>query len=188
MIRQGYARLLVALVAAIGLHALFLIHSGDPTLTISAVPGGEPLQVALSPHAQREYPAAAQTAKQASERESRTNDQPTAEPVKSQRDAEAGNAVVEALPDVAAMAQVPVAVQATILAKIGYPRQARRRGLEGQAEFRFDVNRQAVQQVSMLVSSGHPILDQAARRGLLSVGSLPLHDGSYQLPVIFRLQ
>ncbi len=85
-------------------------------------------------------------------------------------------------------AMVPAEIQATILANVSYPRQARRRGWEGEAAFRFNINSQSVQSVTMLTSTGYPVLDRAARRGLISMRTLPLKDGDYRLPVVFRLQ
>lgn len=197
MIRQGHVRLLVALVAALSLHALLLVRADDSALTIAARSEGDLLQVALLPQAEKRHQPVSQESKPVTKTEAR---QPAPEPVLKQeraplsesvsQEAEAKADESSVLPqsEEAVMAQVPAAVQSIILAKVNYPWRARRRGFEGIAEFRFDVNRQAIQQVSMLVSSGYPVLDRAARRGILSAGSLPLDDGSYRLPVTFQLK
>ncbi len=192
MIRQGHVRLLVALLAAVSLHALLLMRTDDSSLTITAQSEGDLLQVALLAQAERPHKPVKREAKQpsnpASELTLRRRAIPMVEQGIQDVEEETSESSVSPESEDVVMAQVPAAVQSIILAKVDYPRQARRRGYEGKAEFRFDVSRQAVQQVSMLVSSGYPVLDKAARKGLLSVGSLPLNDGSYRLPVIFRLQ
>lgn len=83
---------------------------------------------------------------------------------------------------------MPVDIQKKILTQVSYPMRARRLGWEGRAEFQVNVRNQDVQQVTMLLSTGHAMLDHAAQKGIVSIASLPLSDGSYRLPVVFRLQ
>jgi len=83
---------------------------------------------------------------------------------------------------------IPADIQQLILARVDYPMQARRHGWQGQAELRFNVSRQSIGQLTMLISSGYPLLDRAAQRGIVSLDHIPLSDGAYRLPVVFRLQ
>jgi len=83
---------------------------------------------------------------------------------------------------------LPVDIQKRILTRVTYPRRARRLGWEGKAEFRIYVIGRGIQQVTMLLSSGHALLDRAAKKGINSIDVLPLHDGLYRFPVVFRLQ
>jgi len=78
--------------------------------------------------------------------------------------------------------------QSMLLASIAYPHMARRRGWQGKGEFRLLIARKNVRKVSVLASTGHRLLDQAARQGLLAARRVPLDDGMYKLPVEFRLQ
>ncbi len=203
---QGHVRLLAALVAAASLHALLLMRGDDSTLTITTRSAGDPLQVALLPQAERhhrsDHPESKSVTEMGAKTEARQSSIVSPEPILRQEKAPLSDSVlreaeakahesennISSRSEKIVMAQVPAAVQSTILAKVDYPWRARRRGFEGIAEFRFDVSRQAIQQVSMLTSSGYPVLDRAARRGILSAGSLPLDDGSYRLPVIFQLK
>lgn len=83
---------------------------------------------------------------------------------------------------------VPQHVQRQILAEVHYPRQARRRGWQGSAEIQFDVHQQSIQAVRLLASTGYPILDRAAQRGLSAVQHISLSNGLYRMPIVFRLQ
>ncbi len=85
-------------------------------------------------------------------------------------------------------ATLAAGVQAMLLANIHYPRQARRHGWQGAAEFQFDIDSQNIRNITMLVSTGHTILDRAARRGLSGIARVPVADGQYRLPVAFRLR
>jgi len=84
--------------------------------------------------------------------------------------------------------RLPQSIQQQIMAEVHYPLQARRRGWQGKAEFQLDVQQQGIQHVIMLASSGYPILDRAAQRGIAAVTRLPLSNGMYRLPIVFRLQ
>lgn len=83
---------------------------------------------------------------------------------------------------------VPDALQTQILAQVHYPNRARRRGWQGDTTLEFSIQQQAVQHITLAESSGFDALDQAAFEALTSLASLPLSDGRYRLPVIFRLQ
>jgi len=83
---------------------------------------------------------------------------------------------------------IPQHIQSDIIASVHYPRQARRRGWQGEAQFLLNINAQTIQAVTMLASTGYPILDRAAQRGLSAVHHIPLSNGLYQMPVSFRLQ
>jgi TonB family protein len=85
-------------------------------------------------------------------------------------------------------AVVPMHVQRQLLARVHYPRVARRHGWQGRVELQLDIRQQSIQEISTLVSSGRPVLDRAARRGLKQVGYIALADGLYRMPVTFRLQ
>jgi len=183
MLKRSYARLMVALFAAITLHALLLIKADDSTLTIATDSSSSLLQVALMPkQLDRSSKLAVfpeQGKKAALEPVNQATDLPeNQESIPS----------VKQLPDSVETKLVPEDIQATILAHVSYPRQARRLGWEGEAEFRLDVHNRSVQQVTMLGSTGHSILDRAAHLGILSAGPLALNNGSYRLPVVFRLQ
>ena len=83
---------------------------------------------------------------------------------------------------------IPSQIKHTILANIMYPRQAKRHGWEGQVDIQLEIGEQSIKTVTILQSSGHQILDNAARKGIVAMRSLPLSNGVYKLPVIFRLQ
>jgi len=78
--------------------------------------------------------------------------------------------------------------QAMLLANIHYPPQARRHGWQGAGEFQLDIDSQSISRVTMLMSTGHAILDRAVRRGLDNVEHVPVANGQYRLPVEFHLQ
>ena len=83
---------------------------------------------------------------------------------------------------------VPQGVQARILAQVHYPRLARRHGWQGRAEFQLDIQQQSIHAVTLLASTGYPVLDRAAHRGLNAIHMIPLSNGLYRMPVVFRLQ
>lgn len=211
MIKSGYVRLVAASVAAIGLHGLLLVWIGDSSFTVATAMKSDSLQVALLPAQQKQsaedrIPSIEPSSKPVIEKKQRKKSlqpealslpEPSLEYEASLEPEQAESAQIESREDALPSKQpllskeaalVPAEVQATILANVSYPRQARRRGWEGEAAFRFNINSQSIQSVTMLTSTGYPILDRAAHRGLLSIHSLPLTDGSYRLPVIFRLQ
>lgn len=203
MVKAGHVRLGVALIAAIVLHALLLLWPDHAKRMMVVNLGSDALQIALLPDQKKlrapeikQVPEplpmpAVRTVKRAINRHAQVTirsksgvpHQKTMKP-ENVKPAPAGTQQKAAIE----MSLVPSDVQRIILANISYPRQARRHGQEGKAEFRFNINRQMVQHVTMLASTGHPILDRAARHGLISMHSLPLKDGDYRLPVVFRLQ
>jgi len=211
MFKRGYARLMAASIAAIGLHALLLVWANDSTLFVATDMKSSSLHVALLPSQQsmNAFDLAkppGPISKQTIEKDRREKSLPPEgismlEPEVSYDDSseiervasdqiEDRNDVLPAKqsPSSSEAALVPVEVQATILANVTYPRQARRRGWEGEAALRFNINSQLVQSVTMHTSTGYPVLDRAARLGLVSLRTLPLKDGDYRLPVVFRLQ
>ncbi len=95
---------------------------------------------------------------------------------------------VEANSKAVQTASLPDAVRQRILAHVHYPRQARRFGWQGRVEFRLRVAEQGIHDIVLLVSTGHALLDRAARQGIEQAGRVPLVNGSYLLPVEFRLQ
>lgn len=102
---------------------------------------------------------------------------------------DAKKAAAEAAADAAPADRVlPVDVYADIMAEMHYPRMAIRRGWQGEVALRLDVRDRTIRQVTMLASSGYQLLDDAAYRGIDQIRTLPLADGYYRLPVIFRLQ
>jgi len=83
---------------------------------------------------------------------------------------------------------MPASAQSILLANIHYPRRARRHGWQGKGEFQLAIDSQSIRNITMLVSTGHAILDRAVRRGLASVDHIAIADGQYRLPVEFRIQ
>jgi len=95
------------------------------------------------------------------------------------------------LPPAMAPTMVPTMaadVQSMLLTNIHYPAQARRRGWQGAGEFQLDIDSQSIRKITMLMSTGHAILDRAVRRGLGDIEHVPVANGQYRLPVEFRLQ
>jgi len=74
-----------------------------------------------------------------------------------------------------------------IMAKVHYPRQARRRGWQGKVQLQFSVQQHHIQNIVLLHSSGYPLLDRVACRDLRQVSQTFLADGVYQMPIVFRL-
>ena len=83
---------------------------------------------------------------------------------------------------------IPKRLQMHILAQVHYPKQARRHGWQGRVELQLDIQRQSIQNVTLLASSGYSILDRAASRGVGQVKHIPLSNGLYRMPITFRLQ
>lgn len=95
------------------------------------------------------------------------------------------SATLQLSPTMAAGVQ---SMQSMLLANIHYPAQARRHGWQGAGEFQLDIDSQSIRKITMLMSTGHAILDRAVRRGLGSIEHVPVANGQYRLPVEFRLQ
>jgi len=93
-----------------------------------------------------------------------------------------------ALASVSGATAVPKNVLQRILAEVYYPMRARRHGWQGRVEFEFKVDEQAIHTITLLSSSGYPILDRAAQHGLALVHQIPLSNGLYRMPVVFHLQ
>lgn len=81
--------------------------------------------------------------------------------------------------------QIRVRIQAALI----YPPLARRLELTGITWLRFSIDPHgAAREVELARSSGHRILDQAARRTLARAGRLPWVYGRIEVPVRFSLE
>lgn len=70
-----------------------------------------------------------------------------------------------------------------------YPASARQRGLAGVSEVEFVIGVDGrAEEVRVVASSGHRILDRAARRSVQAAGVLPRVYGRLRVPVRFDLQ
>jgi len=232
MFKAGHARLLAAMIAAIGLHALFFSLLPSQNSLLLHIPEGD-LHVELlaqkqdsrpakvqhassTPHAVKEHvkpeplsqkqhishrhqqPPAPQPGTIADQQSHKTNKQVNKQTIKSnETKAVAASdtshvAIVKQSSEESAAASsgavIPRHIQKTILAQVHYPKRARRHGWQGRAEFQFNVQQKTIHKITMLASTGHPLLDRAARRGLTSVNQIPLSNGLYRMPVVFRLQ
>jgi len=219
----GHARFLLALMAAIALHALLFTLPSSSTLPTLHLPAGS-LAVELLKAQESEQnieqrsgkiPAVHKKAvlvleKSRAELQKKLNTKhkkiiatqhfkAKALPadVRSARIPEEagkpGGTTVKAVPSAAHSVHrgvnvVPDRVQKNIFTYVRYPRLARRRGWEGRAEFQLNVRKQAIQNIVLLASSGHHILDKAAKHGIEKARHIPLSDGNYLLPVEFHLQ
>lgn len=79
------------------------------------------------------------------------------------------------------------ATRINISAQVHYPKRARRQGWGGRVECGFNVHNHRLQNIVIITSSGHAILDRAAKRGLQMMGDIDLVDGDYRMPVVFDL-
>ncbi len=69
-----------------------------------------------------------------------------------------------------------------------YPPRARRWGMEGTAEVQFRIARDgSVQEVTVVKSSGFPILDRATVETLKRAAPLPVIPGTIRIPISYRL-
>ncbi len=209
---NGHVRLMAALIAAAAVHALFLalpyhvqwnLGAREQTMEISLLPPVQVRAVSLAPQKRKtDHPGkkTGQTAKAPlpSEKIDAATIKPLMRPLfhggkqKKILASESRHKKLfrktgsqRAKPHIR---PVPPNVQGSILARVSYPKVARRHGWEGTVELRLHVHSKRLEAVYLLVSSGYPVLDQAARRGLMTTRRLPLHDGTYKLPVEFRLQ
>ncbi len=231
MLKTGHARLrlLAAMIAAIGLHALFffLIPSQNSRLLltpegdlqvellaqkqtfrpakpqhVSATPRTTKEHVKPEPLPQKQYashrhqqPVVIQPRTIANQLSNEINrqiiepDEPTSATSSNTLPlADVKNSNEESATTSNGVTAIPRNIHKTILAQVHYPKWARRHGWQGSAEFQFNVQQQTIQNITMLASTGHPILDRAAMRGLTSVNQIPLSNGLYRMPVMFRLQ
>jgi protein TonB len=76
-----------------------------------------------------------------------------------------------------------------IESRIVYPEEAVRRGQEGDVLLRIRIGRGGVpSEIRIARSSGAPLLDAAARRGVVRAAPLPENPGWVEVPVRFRLR
>ncbi len=69
-----------------------------------------------------------------------------------------------------------------------YPKEARRRGIEGTARIQFLVGADGrATEVSTVESSGSALLDAAAERGAREAAPLPYVFGRLRIPVVFQV-
>lgn len=196
MFKQRYVTLGVALCAALGVHAFVLFYAVQSSVLLVDT---QPIQIDLLPQLS---PMQEQVLKE-------NIQQTTHMPVKARKAVpDKPVAPLTRLPAQAKSLPTPVAepekekvkvaqtllqmipkpIQQSILAAIVYPRQAQRRGWEGNAKFSLDIQQEMIRKVTLLVSTGYKSLDNAAQRGIASIDSLPLSDGKHILPVSFHLQ
>jgi len=83
--------------------------------------------------------------------------------------------------------ETPAQYSQQLLQHLRYPYLAQRKGWEGEVELRFAVRSQAVEALRVFSSSGYPALDDAAFQAVASA-SIPMTDGLYRLPVVFKLR
>jgi len=194
MINFGYVRFGVALCAALGLHALIYLSLGSLYPIQQVVQRSSPLEVSILPQKTTAKPLKSLKPEQVVQPRIQqqallqTNKAEIPEAKVSQRVKETSEEVAYEENTEPETVLVPQHIQTLILAKVSYPRRARRHGWEGEAELSFQINQQKVQEINMLVSTGFDVLDQAAWQALVSIASLPLNDGKYRLPVVFRIQ
>lgn len=68
-----------------------------------------------------------------------------------------------------------------------YPASARRRGIEGDVELGFSLNREGyAKQASILIGSGYAMLDQAALETVKRAEPFPADGGEYRFKLRFR--
>jgi protein TonB len=107
------------------------------------------------------------------------------------RAGEAGAAageIVDALPDAPSAEERLTEIRRRIQAALVYPPAARRRGLEGVARVQFEIGAEGrADRIELVRSSGHALLDRAAREGVLAAGVLPRVYGRIEVPVHFAL-
>ena len=76
-----------------------------------------------------------------------------------------------------------------IESRIVYPEEAVRRGQEGDVLLRIRIGRGGIpREIRIAQSSGAPLLDAAARRGVVRAAPLPQGPGWVEVPVRFRLR
>jgi protein TonB len=99
-----------------------------------------------------------------------------------------GVAFEDALPDRPSVDARLEEIRRRLQAALVYPPIARRIGLEGTAWLRFEIDREgAARDVAVARSSGHAVLDRAARQAVGRAGRLPWVYGQIEVPIRFSL-
>lgn len=97
--------------------------------------------------------------------------------------------VVDATPPVPSPHDRLAEIRRRIQQAVVYPPVARRRGLEGISRVQFEIRSDGrAGAIGLARSSGHPILDRAARQSVVDAGVLPRVHGLLVVPVEFALR
>ncbi|MDQ7058456.1 MAG: energy transducer TonB [Ghiorsea sp.] len=195
MFQPRYVAPAVALCAALGVHAFILFYNYPTTILVT---DKKMLEITLLPQVslQKKEPNTAPPVKNKTVQKilatrhlnNKSSSVQEQKDIPKKRIKQDKPQIKEPQKNSANPALIPKDIQRVILTKITYPKQALRRGWEGQAKFSLEIHQHNIQHVTMLVSTGYQVLDRAARRGIASIQSLPLHDGTHLLPITFRLQ
>lgn len=199
MSKQGYVSLSVALCVALGVHSLIFLYLKQPNSQAST-PHTLAMQVVILPQQAKPKPQPQPAKHQATQQKKHTPIFTTTQKKIATQQSTPHKKTTTTTPKSpqqpttnkqqtpTEMLVVPKDVQQAILTHIQYPRQARRRGWQGKAEFQLDINNQSIQHITMLASTGYASLDRAAKKGLTTLDALPLNDGRYSLAVVFQIQ
>ena len=96
--------------------------------------------------------------------------------------------IIDAVPRGPSLAERLAEIRRLIQAALVYPPSARQRGLQGVSELEFVIGVDgSPEDVTLAGSSGHRILDRAARRSVEAAGVLPRVYGRLRVPVRFDL-
>jgi TonB family protein len=96
--------------------------------------------------------------------------------------------IVDAFPSAPSVEARLAEIRRRIQSALRYPPSARRRGLEGMARLQFEIGADGrADRIELVRSSGHPLLDRAARESVVAAGVLPRVYGRLQVPVHFGL-
>jgi TonB family protein len=97
--------------------------------------------------------------------------------------------VIDAVPQGPSVQERLAEIRLRIQSALVYPPSARQRGLAGVSELEFVIGVDGhAGEVELVASSGHRILDRAARRSLNAAGELPRVYGRLRVPVRFDLE
>jgi protein TonB len=81
------------------------------------------------------------------------------------------------------------AIRAAIERTKSYPPLARRRGMEGTVTAEFTINAKGYpEDIRIVRSSGHEILDSSARKTILHASPFPTIKGTLQVPITFKIE
>ncbi len=95
---------------------------------------------------------------------------------------------IDAVPAGPSVAERLAEIQRRIQAALVYPPAARERGLAGVAELEFAIGPSGrARDLRLVASSGHDLLDQAARESVVAAGALPQLGGRLRVPVRYDL-